>query len=281
MSGKRASFLWLAILGAGLIVFGLGWVYPTVHRIHRQEQAIAGLEKDKADLTGKLEELNRRLQQVLSAVEGAEVETSDPQVSRLSKLSAEERAKRLEQVKMLGEVQDKLANATAAVKQLELRVQELEHAAAAMEEEKRSRAAVEADLQEKLADSNRIIEAMQTELKTSTERATKLEARNKVLAVQQRDFDNKASDTAKYVQELEGIQKQQEALLTGILQRYREANDRYRSLALRVTEPQRDASPGGLDLSQIESLVRLVEEDLRQLRNLNAQTSRIQRQLKR
>jgi chromosome segregation ATPase len=280
MSGKRASLVWLALLGAGLIVFGLGWIYPTLHRVRQQEQTIAALTKDKAELAGKLDELNLRLRQMQSA-EGSEIEPSDPRVSTLSKLTAEERAKRLEQVKMLGETQDLLASATAAVKQLELRVQELEQTAARVEDEKRTMAALEADLQEKLADSNRVVEAMQAELKGSTERVTKLETRNKALTLQQRDLENKTSNTAKYVLELEEIQKQQEALLTGILQRYREANDRYRSLALRAEEPQRDAPASGLDLSQIQTLVGLVEEDLRQLRNLHAQTSRIQRQLRR
>lgn len=278
MTGKRASVVWLALVGAGLIVFGLGWVYPAVHRMREQQGTIERLEKEKAGLAKKLEDLTERFN-LLLASEGAEVETADPRLSALSRLSGEERAKRLEQLKMLGEIQDRLSNATATVKQLEARVQELEQTAIKADEGKRSLTVAEADLKQRLADSNRVIEAMQAELKSSSDRITGLEARNKALAAQQRDLDSKTTNTAKYVQELEDIHRRQEAIMTSILQRYREANDRYRSLALRMDEPQRDAPASGADLSQIGNLVSLVEEDLRQLRNLNAQAARIQRQL--
>jgi chromosome segregation ATPase len=278
MTGRRASLLWLALFGAALIVFGFGWVFPNVHRLRIQQETIDRLEREKVELAKKLENLNRQIEGLLAA-EGVETETADPRLSTLSKLSAEERAKRLEQVKLLGETQDRLSNATAAIQQLEHRVQELDQSIINLEEDKRAVAAVEADLREKLADSTRLTEALQAELKSSSERASKLEARNKTLTVEQRDLQSRTGSTTKALQELETINSRREALMTGILQRYREANDRYRSLAQRLDEPQRDTPSSGLDLSQIETLVDLVEEDLRQLRSLNAQAGRVQRQL--
>ena len=277
MTGRRVSLLWLTSIGAALIVFGLGWLYPAMYRMRSQQEALERLEKEKAGLEQKVQDLAGQLKQLL-ATEG-EVEPSDPTPSALSRLSAQERAKRLEQVKMLGEAQDRLAATSMTVKQLELRVQELEEAAVKYEEDRKGLSAAAEDLKAQLADSNRVIEALQPELKTSSERVTKLEARNKAMAAQQRDLENKSAGTAKLVLELENIHRQQETLLAGILQRYQDANDRYRSLASSGIEPRRDSPSSGLDLAQIQNVVGLVEEDLRQFRNLNAQASRIQRQL--
>ena len=277
MTGKRVSLLWLALVGAALIVFGLGWIFPTARHLRAQQETIERLEKEKAALNQKLQDLSAQLKQ-LSAAQGQE-EPADPALSQLSKLSAEERAKRLEQVKLLGETQDRLNATSATVKQLELRLQELEQTTARLEEEKKTLASSEADLKSRLADSNRVIEAMQPELKTSSERVAKLEARNKALAAQQRDFENKTSETAKSLADLENIHRQQDTLLSGILQRYRDANDRLRSVALGGVEPQRDTPSNSLDIAQIQNVVGLVEEDLRQFRSLNAQAARIQRQL--
>ena len=224
-----------------------------MYRMRSQQETLERLEKEKAGLEQKVQDLAGQLKQLL-ATEG-EAEPSDPTPSALSRLSAQERAKRLEQVKMLAEAQDRLAETTMTVKQLEVRVQELEQAAVKYEEDQEVLSAAAEDLKAQLADSNRVIEALQPELKTSSERVNKLEARNKAMAAQQRDLENKSAETAKLLLELENIHRQQETLLSGILQRYQDANDRYRSLASNGIEPRRDSPSSGLDLAQIQNVV--------------------------
>ena len=80
--------------------------------------------------------------------------------------------------------------------------------------------------------------------------------------------------------ELDEIERRRESYLTNILGRYREATELFRAMSLRLDNPRDASSPLNNDLSRIQQAIQLADEDLRQLRTLNSQAVRLQKDLK-
>ena len=79
--------------------------------------------------------------------------------------------------------------------------------------------------------------------------------------------------------ELDEIARRRESYLNNILGRYREATDMFRVMSLRLDNPRDAGSPLSNDLSRIQQAIQLADEDLRQLRALNSQAARLQKDL--
>jgi chromosome segregation ATPase len=115
-------------------------------------------------------------------------------------------------------------------------------------------------------------------LKGNSDRLVKLEVRYRKLKQQKQEADNKLKRSAKLLRQLESVQRRRETLLRNIVRRYREVSEQYRAVALQVNNPDQFSS-GGVDLSRLQNAVTLAEEDLRQLRPLNARAQCLQKEL--
>jgi chromosome segregation ATPase len=238
------------------------------------------LTAERAELAARVDQLRRDLEQLREAA-GQPRPEGMPRSGAEAGLTEQERAKRLEQVRLLAAAQEKLAQAASTIVALEERVHELEQAVAKITEENKRLVASEADLTGRLESANRVIETMQEELKSNSARLVRLETQNRSLTQRYADAQKKLTRAADLLKELEGVQRRQEALLSGLLQRYREVNDQLRSSALRRSNTEERGQASGVDLSRIENLVSLAEEDLRQLQSLNARAARIRNELPR
>ena len=278
MTGRRASLIWLVVLSTLLGVFALAWLVPRLNRMAEQARTLNRLESEGRTLGTRAEDLARELGALLSGEDPAS-QTAPVAVTSVAPPGPEEMAKRLEQVRLLAETQDRLAETTATVEDLRQRFRDLEAVVSRTTAQNEALAASEEALKDRLAGSDRIIEALQVELDTNSDRLVKLEARNRSLRKQNTEAENRIARSSKLLRDLENVHRRQEALLTGILRRYNEVNDQYRSATLRLNNPQQDAPEAGVDLSRIQHAITLAEEDLRQLRSLNVQAARIQKQL--
>jgi len=79
--------------------------------------------------------------------------------------------------------------------------------------------------------------------------------------------------------ELEELARRRDAYLNNILGRYREATEMFRTMSLRLDNPRDGGSPLNNDLARIQTAIQSAEEDMRQLRTLNAQSARLQKEL--
>lgn len=280
MTGRRASLIWLVLLLAAIAVFVPVWVVPRIRWTAEQRQQLVQLKAERETLATRFEQLSRDLEELREAA-GRPALEGEPRSAAESVLTEHERAKRLEQVRMLAVAQEKLAQAANTIVALEERVHELEQSVARITDENKRLAASETDLTGRLASANRVIETMQEELKSNSARLVRLETQNRSLNERDREAQKKLSRSGELLRDLETVQRRQEALLTGILQRYREVNDQLRSSALRRSNTDEREPASGLDLSRIENIVSLAEEDLRQLQSLNARAARIRNELPR
>ncbi len=276
MTGRSVSLIWLLVLGLAAGLFAVAWVVPRLNRIYEQTQAIDSLETERHQLAARVEDLTRELNLMLAnpGEEPLPAPAAPPATT-----SSEDTAKRLVEVRLLAETQDRLAQATATVEDLELRVGALEASVASLTQQNRGLTESEAELQDRLTSSNHIVEAMREELQGNAERLMKLETRNRTLRKQNREAMDKITPQAKLFGDLENVHRRRERLLTGIVRRYHDVNDQYRSAALRLNNPEPDTASTGVDLSRIQNSLTLAEEDLKQLRTLSSQAARIQRQM--
>jgi ABC-type uncharacterized transport system ATPase subunit len=131
-----------------------------------------------------------------------------------------------------------------------------------------------------LSAANNAVNALEKELKSSRDRVTQVELAYQKLRDQSGTDAHKLSDIQQLAAELQSIHKRREVYLNGILRRYRQITEQYRSLS-GVMQAQRTDAPaaGSADLSRIQDSIAMAEDDLRQLNNLNAQALLIQKKM--
>ncbi|MGA2116279.1 MAG: hypothetical protein ABSH56_16180 [Bryobacteraceae bacterium] len=173
-----------------------------------------------------------------------------------------------------------LADANASVARLQLRADEAEAQVRDLTVDNKRLAASEADLKEDLSAANNTVNALEKELKTNRERVTQVEIAYRRLRDQSGTDAHKLTEVQQLAAELQSIHKRREVYLNGILRRYRQITEQYRSLA-GVMQTQRTDAPAAdsADLARIQDSIAMAEEDLRQLNSLNAQALLIQKKM--
>jgi chromosome segregation ATPase len=278
MTGGRASLIWLLLVGVGMALFAGAWLVPHLNRVSEQTEALNRLETEGQQLAQRVEDLTRELNVLLSAP-GQGEEAPPSGLAAAQALARSEQAKRLEEVRLLAESQDKLLEATLTADELSARIAQLETNIARIEVEKKLLADSETDLKDQLARSNRVVEAMRSELKGNSDRLVKLELRDRQLREQNAGFEDKLGRSGKLMQDLEDLYRRRDDLLTNIVRRYREIADEYRTVTLGGGDPDQSRSAESTGLSRIQHTLSLVDEDLRQFESLNARAERIRKEL--
>lgn len=173
-----------------------------------------------------------------------------------------------------------LADANASITRLENRADEAEAQLQDLRIENKRLTGSEADLKENLAAANQTVDALQKELKSNHDRVTQVEIAYQKLRDQSGGDAQKIAQLQQLSAELQDIHQRQEVYLNGILRRYRQITEQYRSMS-GVLQAQRTDAPaaGSADLARIQDSIAMAEEDLRQLNNLNAQARLIQKKM--
>ncbi len=134
------------------------------------------------------------------------------------------------------------------------------------------------DAREAILKQQRISEALDTELKFKAQRLTQSETNEKLLQDRLAKSEQAAKRVVVTSKEVEDLNRRREASLVTLERRYREITDLYRSFSLNL---QTRETPGqGLqagDLSRIQTALQQAEEELRQLRSLNARVVELSR----
>jgi chromosome segregation ATPase len=280
MTGGRASLIWLVLVGVAVALFAGAWLVPHLNRVSEQTEALNRLETEGQQLAQRVEDLTRELNDLLSA-SGQEEVPQPPGLEAAQALARAEQAKRLAEVRLLGETQDRLQEATLTADELSARIAQLETSITRIEEEKKLLAESEADLKDQLARSNRVVEAMRSELKGNSDRLIKLELRDRQLREQNAEFEDKLNRAGKLTRDLEDLYRRRDDLLTNIVRRYREIADEYRTVVLSGSGPDQSRSAERTDLSRIQHALSLADEDLQQFETLSSRAERIRKELSR
>ena len=133
-------------------------------------------------------------------------------------------------------------------------------------------------LEESLTNSQRALTAAEAESKTNAERLASLEASQRSLQDRLAKAEAQARTVTRTNSELDDLNRRREASLASLQQRYREVTDLLRNFSLNAQT--RETPAAGLhagDLSRIQTTLQQAEDELRQLRALNARAASLAR----
>ncbi len=268
---RRKRWLWPAAAAVCCaIAFVAGW---RMHPAARQDQRLAELERENADLRARLARAEkpappaaREQPAPASPHEHAAAPPPGPSAADAHALET---------------LRATLADANASVAHLQARVQELDTQVQKLSVDNKRLTASESDLNDNLSSANALIEALQKENKTKGDRIVQLEIAYQKIREQGGADAQKLQQTAQLTAQLQEIDRRRAAYLASILRRYRDLTDQYRNLSA-MLENRRQNEPvavAGTDLSRIQNTIAMADEDLRQLAALNAQAERVQKKL--
>ncbi|MCX6613553.1 MAG: hypothetical protein NTW74_22230 [Acidobacteria bacterium] len=135
-----------------------------------------------------------------------------------------------------------------------------------------------ASIKEDALRQQRVSEALETELKFKAQRLVQVETSEKLLQEKLGKAELAAKRVVVVSKDVEDLNRRREVALLALDRRYREVTDLYRNFSLNM---QTRENPGqGLqagDLSRIQTALQQAEEELRQLRSLNARVAELAR----
>ncbi|MBM3775514.1 MAG: hypothetical protein FJW37_10165 [Acidobacteria bacterium] len=264
----RITALALALVAGGVVV-GF-WASRLQSRLGSE---VSRLGRENLLLRDRLEE----------AQPAAEAPPASRLVARLPPSQPEPKIPEslLQQAAAAEQARESLRRAQASLARLEARVEELEAQAETGSLAGRELSAAKEDLEERISALNRVIDALQNELKAKTERLAQSEITNARLREAAGVQTQRSAELAALAAELEATHRRREIHLNNVARRYRELSEQSRALYGNIANrsEREGAGVAQADLSRIQNLITLAEEDLRQLTALDAQAARIQRKL--
>ncbi|MBL8233454.1 MAG: hypothetical protein JNL98_33465 [Bryobacterales bacterium] len=269
---------WIAV---GAVAIGISLAVWSMQKLQVAERNAVAVEqawaKKEADLLTKIRELE-------SAVgEREPLETAAPAAAAPKpqpvKISVDDPVSRADLVRQINERSEALASREAAMSELQGKLREEESQVASLREELEKAVAAGKAAMEKAEASAKALEAARSESEIREGRLSKLDASNLELKRRSDEAARKAARLSKLLDDLEDTVRREDVYLNNILRRYREVSDIYRTLAVRLENPRDGPPSANSDLSRIQNAISLADEDLRQLRSLQAQAAKIQKEV--
>lgn len=269
---------WIAVaavaIGAGIAVWSMQKL-----RVAEQNRAAAGQAwaKKEADLLAQIRALES------AAGEREPLEAAAPAAAapkpQAVKISVDDPVSRADLVRQINERSEALAAREAALSELQGKLREEETQVASLRDELEKAVAAGKAAMEKAEASAKALETARSEGETRESRLAKLDASNLELKRRSEEAARKATRLSKLLDDLEDTVRREDVYLNNILRRYREVSDIYRTLAVRLDNPRDGPPSANSDLSRIQNAISLADEDLRQLRSLQAQAAKIQKEV--
>ncbi|MEZ5399621.1 MAG: hypothetical protein R2729_08115 [Bryobacteraceae bacterium] len=271
---------WMVPLAAlaGLAVGYLLSRHPSLDAV-RVEEAVR-LEKEwSAQLRARLEKTEAELAEARAAAEEPAPSTVVAPGARRPAAGTDDAVTRNELVRMLDEKNQQLNADRATLAELREKLLTAEGQAVELRAEREKMAGDLRDIQERLDAATRLSQALRSEGQSRDARLAQVEEGSREMRRKASEADQRVARLAAVSGELEELTRQRESYISDILRRYRDATDQFRAFTLRVDASTDPAFQGGTYLSRIQSAITQADEDLRQLRTLNARAARLQKQL--
>lgn len=266
---------WLTTILAGAAVLALVAAAWQTHRWSKLQRAAAGVMAEIESIRARAEkaEADNASLRLLAGMPPAAAPQAPlaPAARHAAPAPAD-----FEQARLAIQLRENLRAANATIAELEMRAGLLDEKLGRAAEENQRLSAEGQELRDRVDATVRVVDAMRTEMKSRNERLLQLELANKKLREQISAASERVTRTQQAIRDMEEINRRRENLLTSIARRFRDLTEQYRAIAVRLdSQGERAAAVPG-ELSRIQNVVALAEEDLKQIANLNAQAARAQ-----
>lgn len=182
----------------------------------------------------------------------------------------------------LGHLQRELNEAHVAIHRLEAR--------AASFDEERAQATASAnerfttaqnDYNAHLDDLNRQLHAAQNEAQTARQHLADYQAAADKLKSDQSSSAAKLAESTRLLATLQDLNRRREGYIASILRRYRDLTEQFRAMSgvIASSRDQNSSALGESGLTRIQSAISQADDDLRQLNDLNARASQVEKKL--
>jgi len=256
-----------------VLTLGVAFV-ASVGMILRQSWRLAALERQRAADLQSLRELQEALRQRELQKTPVEAESQTPVGNYQAAL-----AKRDATIEQLNrELSEAQANIMGLQAQLLNSSDEREKALASASERHQKE---QEDWQSQLDALKQQLDSAQAESQASRQRLTALEADNAKLKSDNSEGSARAAEFGRVVANLQDLDRRRDAYLTSIMRRYRDITSQFRAMS-GMLDSSRDPKSSPLSdgaLTRIQNDVSLADDDLRQLSELNAQASKLEKKL--
>ncbi len=139
----------------------------------------------------------------------------------------------------------------------------------------------QAEWQSRLDALQQQVDSAEEEAKASRLRVADLEANNAKLANDASQGSSHAAETGRVVASLQSLERRRDAHLTAIIRRYRDITSQFRAMS-GMLDSARDGNSNAFNdaaLLRIQNAISLADDDFRQLNELNAQISQLEKKL--
>jgi len=260
----------MCLLGVALL--GTGCQNRTVTEQARQ---IELLTAENRALKAKVERQAAEIQRLAETAQAAPVESSPRPAG------SKEPFLRVEDTPAYRNLSQSLDESNKLLAQLQPRVKALEEQIQVTTAENQKLAAAQNELAAQLESAQASLEAAKKEVQAREARLAEFEANLRKLRSETAAQSQKSAQIARVLREIEEIERRRDAAANSILGRYRDVTEQFRNLAVGL-DGQRGTEGvvnTPVDLSRIQQLMALADEDLRNLRSLSAQAAQAQRRL--
>jgi chromosome segregation ATPase len=234
------------------------------------EKRIADLDMENRALRQQVSDLEKRL----AAPVGVQPE---PSRSPSPTSGSKEPFLRVEDSPAYRNLSGNLAESNRLLEEARARLRAMEEQIAVTTEENQKLGAAQRELQTQLAQAGENLEAARKDVASREQRIQQAEETARKLKADSTAASQKNSQLLKVLDELEDIHRRREAAANNLYGRYRDLNEFLRSLSLTVQTSNEGSAQ--TDLSRIQQLISMADEDMRQLRSLNAQAARANKKL--
>lgn len=236
------------------------------------------IEAQKLELQVQASGLRERLGELEAGMQEIADTGNQAAQAALRRQREMERA-RSQQLATLEETQAALTSARKEQETLAARAAELRSRVESLTAETESLRKSEVELRENLAQSQRLTDALRAEVKAKERTLASLETAYQRYKDANQESSKQLQLVTRTLSELEEINRRRARMLEQAARRVREISDNYRSMAVRIDADSRTQSTLNAEFSRLQSAALAVEDQLSQINNLNAQASRLERQL--
>ncbi len=139
----------------------------------------------------------------------------------------------------------------------------------------------QAEWQSRLDALQQQVDSAEEEAKASRLRVADLEASNAKLASNASEGSSRAAEAGRVVASLQSLERRRDGYLTSIIRRYRDITSQFRAMS-GMLDSARDGNSNAFNdaaLLRIQNAISLADDDFRQLNELNAQISQLEKKL--
>jgi len=239
----------------------------------------AGGSSQEQALRSELEKARKDLADLQAELDEPDTPGAPPRPRVDPKLKASE-AQATELLRQLEDTRKELETARSQSEEFRLKLEQADQRLASLEEQQRKLTQAESAARSQVDTLTEKVRELDNQRAAQAVRITDVENRNIELRKRQDDSGRKLAQLRQIADNLEDLSRRRESFLTTILQRYREATDLFRAMALRLDNMPDRSAAGSNDLARIQNAISLADEDMRQLRVLNTRVTQVQKELR-